>query len=66
MLDRGLELVVIVALFLGLSSITVGLRYFVQLCLTHCFGMDDTLSVVSLVCLPLTSCFFPLSSWGNQ
>jgi hypothetical protein len=55
MLDRSLELVVIVAIFLGLSSIAVGLRCFVLLYLTRCFGMDDVFSVVSLV-------FFILSS----
>jgi hypothetical protein len=64
MLDRSLELVVIVAIFLGLSSIAVGLRCFVLLYLTRCFGMDDVFSVVSLVCLPLTG-IFPICLHGE-
>lgn len=66
MLDRGLQLLVIVAIFLGLSLITVGLRCFVHLYLIRCSGMDDALSVVSLVCLPLPSFLSPLTFMGNQ
>lgn len=47
--DRGPELAVIVAVFLGLSSITVALRCYVRAHILRAFQVEDWLAVATMV-----------------
>ena len=49
--DRGLHMIVIVSVLVGLATIAVGLRILARLRLRLNVGIDDHLCVVALVCL---------------
>ncbi|KAI1661720.1 hypothetical protein F4813DRAFT_171064 [Daldinia decipiens] len=48
--DRGPQLAIIVAVFLGLSSITVALRCYVRAHILRAFRVEDWLAVATMLC----------------
>ncbi|KAI1646328.1 uncharacterized protein F4817DRAFT_144780 [Daldinia loculata] len=59
--DRGPELAVIVAVFLGLSSITVALRCYVRAHILRAFQVEDWLAVATMLCFVFYSTVVMLS-----
>lgn len=53
--SRQSEGIALVAVLLTITWVIVGLRVYVRLCLSKCFGLDDVFLIFALVCTSMVA-----------